>query len=156
MSGHSSPIALILIGRKLAHYEIIGQLGKGGMGEVYRARDPKLGRDVAIKIVPTEMSGDPERVARFQREARTLASLQHAHIATIHGFEEADGRWFHVQEYVKGDTLQQIIERGPVDLDLVRANQLTDGYCLKRPANSSFIFYRIKRDSLLLSVVSSE
>ena len=91
-----------MIGKSLAHYEITALLGKGGMGEVYRARDSKLGREVAIKILPTEMSGDPERTARFDREARTLASLQHPNVASIYGFEEVDGVRFLVMELVEG------------------------------------------------------
>ena len=78
-----------MIGKTLAHYEITDQLGKGGMGEVYRAHDTKLGREVAIKVLPREMSGDPERIARFEREARTLATLQHPNVASIYGFEDA-------------------------------------------------------------------
>jgi len=89
-------------GTKLAHYEITGPLGKGGMGEVYRARDPKLGRDVAIKVLPTEMSQDPERLARFDREARTLATLQHANVASIYGFETEGGTPYLVMELADG------------------------------------------------------
>ena len=77
-------------GVRLGPYEILSALGAGGMGEVYRARDTKLGRDVAIKVLPEAFADDPERIARFQREARTLAALNHPHIATIHGLEEAN------------------------------------------------------------------
>ena len=80
-----------MIGKSLLHYEIEESIGKGGMGEVFRARDTKLGRDVALKVLPAELSGDPEREARFQREARALASLQHPNVASIYGFEEAEG-----------------------------------------------------------------
>ena len=73
-------------------YRVVSLLGAGGMGEVYRAHDPKLDREVAIKILPEEMSADPERIARFQREARALATLQHPNIASIYGFEEDDNR----------------------------------------------------------------
>jgi hypothetical protein len=78
-------------GTKLGSYEILSQIGAGGMGEVYRARDPKLGRDVAIKVLPEMFARDAERMARFQREAKVLASLDHPNIATIHGLEESDG-----------------------------------------------------------------
>ena len=78
-----------MIGKTLDHYEITDLLGKGGMGEVYRARDTRLGREVAIKVLPREMSGDPERIARFEREARSLATLQHPNVASIYGFETA-------------------------------------------------------------------
>jgi len=105
-----------LIGQTLAHYEIIEKLGQGGMGEVYRARDGKLGRDVAIKLLPREMSGDPERIARFEREARTLASLQHANIASIYGFEEGGGFRFLVMELVEGEDLSERLRRGSLEL----------------------------------------
>jgi serine/threonine-protein kinase len=78
-----------MIGKTLGHYQITGQLGKGGMGEVFRAKDQKLGRDVAIKVLPEEFAKDPERVARFQREAKLLVSLNHPNIAAIYGPEES-------------------------------------------------------------------
>ncbi len=78
-----------MIGKLLAHYEVTSQLGKEGMGEVYQAKDRKLGRDVAIKVLPEEFSRDPDRVARFQREAKLLASLNHPGIAAIHRLEES-------------------------------------------------------------------
>ena len=101
-----------MIGRSLAHYEITALLGKGGMGEVYRASDGKLGREVAIKVLPTELSGDPERTARFDREARTLASLQHPNVASIYGFEEVDSIRFLVMELVEGRDLSSRISAG--------------------------------------------
>jgi serine/threonine protein kinase len=108
-----------LIGKRLAHYEITGSIGKGGMGEVYRARDTKLGRDVAIKVLPTEMSGDPERLARFDREARTLATLQHPNIASIYGFESADNVRFLVMELVDGEDLSHRLQQGSLAVDEV-------------------------------------
>jgi serine/threonine protein kinase len=106
-----------LIGKTLGHYEISAALGKGGMGEVYRARDTKLGREVAIKVLPKEMSGDPERVARFEREARLLASLQHAHIASIYGFERDGGVQFLAMELVEGQTLEDRLQEGTLSSD---------------------------------------
>ena len=94
-----------MIGKTLAHYEITRQLGKGGMGEVYQAKDRKLGRDVAIKVLPEEFAKDTDRVARFQREAKLLASLNHPNIAAIHGLEESGGTNFLVLELVEGETL---------------------------------------------------
>ncbi len=85
-------------GTRLALYEIVEPIGAGAMGEVYRARDTKLGRDVAIKILPEAFSQDAERLARFEREARLLASLNHPHIATLHGLEDANGIHFLVME----------------------------------------------------------
>jgi len=104
-------------GTSLAHYEVTSPLGKGGMGEVFRARDTKLGREVAIKILPEEFTKDAERLARFDREAKLLASLNHPNIAAIHGFEEVDGRKFLVMELAQGETLADRIRRGPLPVD---------------------------------------
>src|SRR5262245_21207195 len=95
----------ITIGTQLGCHDIIGLLGKGGMGEVYRARDTKLKRDVAIKILPDEFSRDADRVSRFQREAEVLASLNHPNIAAIYDLQEANGAQFLVLELVEGETL---------------------------------------------------
>src|SRR5512136_1724874 len=94
-----------LTGKTLAHYEINAPLGRGGMGEVYQAKDRKLGRDVAIKVLPEEFAKDTDRVARFQREAKVLASLNHPNIAAIYGLEESAGTNFLVLELVEGETL---------------------------------------------------
>ena len=104
-------------GHKLAHYEILEPIGKGGMGEVYRARDTKLGRDVAIKVLPEAFSQDQERLDRFRREARLLAQLNHANIATLYGLEEHDGQLFLVMELVEGETLGERIAKGPIPVD---------------------------------------
>jgi eukaryotic-like serine/threonine-protein kinase len=104
-------------GTRLGSYEIVAALGAGGMGEVYRARDTKLGRDVALKVLPTEFALDVERVARFKREAQVLASLNDPHIAAIYGFEDADGVHALVLELVEGPTLADRIAQGPVPLD---------------------------------------
>jgi serine/threonine-protein kinase len=117
-----------MIGTKLAHYEITSHIGSGGMGDVYEATDTKLGRSVAIKFLPEAFSHDTERVARFQREARVLASLNHPGIAAIYGLEEIDGRHFLVMELVPGDTLAERITRGliPVDESLGIAKQICE------------------------------
>jgi serine/threonine protein kinase len=99
-------------GRKLGPYEILAPIGAGGMGEVYRARDTKLDREVAIKVLPKAFAEDDERLARFQREARLLASLNHPNIAAIHELEESDGIHFLALEYVPGETLDERIKRG--------------------------------------------
>jgi eukaryotic-like serine/threonine-protein kinase len=106
-----------MIGTKLAHYEITIQLGSGGMGDVYEATDSKLGRSVAIKFLPEAFSHDGERVARFEREARVLASLNHSNIAAIFGLEESDQRKFLVMELVGGETLAERIKRGPIPVE---------------------------------------
>jgi serine/threonine-protein kinase len=106
-----------MIGTTLSHYQVLEKLGAGGMGVVYRARDAKLGRDVAIKVLPADVSQDAERLSRFEREARLLASLNHPHVATLHGFEEHSGTHFLVMELVEGETLGERIARGPLPLD---------------------------------------
>ncbi len=118
-----------LIGQTLSHYRITAALGAGGMGEVYRATDTKLGREVAIKTLPPEVTGDAERLARFQREAHLLASLNHPNIAAIHGLEEADGKPFLVLELVEGEDLATRLKRGaiPVDEALGIAKQIAEG-----------------------------
>ena len=104
-------------GTRLGPYEILSPLGVGGMGEVYRARDTNLDRDVAIKILPEAFAHDAERVARFQREAKMLASLNHPHIAAIYGLEESAGLSLLVMELVEGHDLTQRIARSPIPVD---------------------------------------
>ena len=104
-------------GTRLGPYEILSPLGAGGMGEVYRARDTRLDRDVAIKILPAGLEADPERLARFEREARLLASLTHPNIAAVYGFEEHEGRRFLALELAEGETLAERIARGPLPVD---------------------------------------
>src|SRR5713101_4133941 len=99
-------------GAKLGPYEILAPIGAGGMGEVNRARDTKLKRDVALKVLPAAFARDPERMARFQREAELLASLNHPNIAIIHGLVESDGQRALVMELVPGETLGARIKRG--------------------------------------------
>src|SRR5262249_23610383 len=105
------------IGQQLGSYEITSLLGKGGMGEVYRARDSKLKRDVAIKALPEEFSRDHDRVSRFQREAEVLASLNHSNIASIYDLQEANESRFLVMELVEGETLAERIARGPLPVE---------------------------------------
>ena len=105
-------------GTRLGSYEVINSIGAGGMGEVYRAHDTKLGRDVAIKIVSDGFAHDPERVARFKREAQILAALNHPHIAAIYGLEEANGSQFLVLELVEGPTLAERLRAVASDLSV--------------------------------------
>src|SRR5688572_31251337 len=113
---------------RVGHYEITAKLGEGGMGEVYRAQDSKLQRDVAIKVLPADFAADPERLARFEREAKVLASLNHPNIASIYGLEESGGTRDLVMELVEGPTLAERIEQGPLPLDetLVVARQIAE------------------------------
>lgn len=106
----------LAVGAPLGPYGILAAIGSGGMGEVYRARDTKLGRDVAIKVLSDSLADDPERLARFEREAKVLAALNHPHIVTIFSIEEADGVLFLTMELVEGRTLDQSIGRGGVSL----------------------------------------
>ena len=117
-----------LIGRQLGTYLITARIGSGGMGEVYGARDTRLQRDVAIKVLPAAFARDPDRIDRLQREAIALASLNHRNIAIIHGLEEADGIRALVLELIEGPTLADRIARGPMPLDeaLGIARQIAD------------------------------
>jgi Tol biopolymer transport system component len=116
------------IGRRVGSHEFLALLGKGGMGEVYRARDLKLKRDVALKVLPEAFARDPGRMARFQREAEILASLNHPNIAAIYDLEEADGSRLLVLELVEGETLAERLKRGPIPLDeaVLIAKQIVD------------------------------
>ncbi|MDX2472989.1 MAG: protein kinase [Candidatus Krumholzibacteria bacterium] len=118
-----------MIGRTLAHYEVLSKLGEGGMGAVYLARDTKLGREVALKVLPDHFAKDNERLARFHREARTLAALNHPTIASIHGLESDDGLHFLVMERAPGEDLSERIERGPVPPEeaIAIARQIAQG-----------------------------
>jgi serine/threonine-protein kinase len=115
-------------GTRLGSYEVVAPLGAGAMGQVYRATDTRLGRDVALKTLPDTFNGDPERLARFRREAQVLASLNHPHIAAIYGIEEAAGQQVLVLEFVDGETLAHRLTRGPIAVEevLVAARQIAE------------------------------
>src|SRR5438093_7171479 len=104
-------------GTRVGVYEVTAQIGVGGMGEVHRAKDTKLNRDVALKIVPDAFATDPDRLARFQREAKTLASLNHPYIGGIYGLEESNGVTALIMELVEREDLAQHIARGAIPLD---------------------------------------
>ncbi|MBP1603645.1 MAG: serine/threonine protein kinase with repeat, partial [Acidobacteria bacterium] len=109
----------MLIGQTLAHYRIAAAIGAGGMGEVYRAVDTKLGREVALKVLPADMARDPDRLARFQREAKTLAALDHPNIVTVFSVEEADGVHFLTMQLVEGQALNRLIPEGGLPIERV-------------------------------------
>ncbi len=111
-----APAMLLQPGTRLGPFEILAPLGAGGMGEVYRARDTRLGRDVAIKALPAAFAQDPERLARFEREAKLLASLNHPNVGGIHGVEEVGGTRYLVLEFVDGETLEAALKRGRLPL----------------------------------------
>jgi serine/threonine protein kinase len=131
-------------GARLGAYEILSALGAGGMGEVYRARDPRLGRDVALKILPESLSVNADRLARFRREAQVLASLNHTHISAIYGIEESEGTLFLVLELVDGESLDRRIARGkiPVDEALAIATQIAQA--LEAAPSSTAISSRVR------------
>src|SRR5207244_8057382 len=116
-------------GSRLGPYEIISPLGAGGMGEVYRARDTRLGREVAIKVLPAAVSANPERLRRFETEARSASALNHPHIVTIHDIGEFGGTAFIAMELVDGQTLRELLAGGalPAKRILTIAAQVADG-----------------------------
>jgi len=116
------------VGSRLGQYEIVALIGAGGMGEVYRARDPKLNRHVALKILPAAFAADRERLARFRREAQLLASLSHPHIGHIYGFEDSEDAHALVLELIEGQTLADRIAQGPVPISdaLAIAKQIAE------------------------------
>ena len=124
---YSSDLMTLAAGTRFGTYEILGRAGVGGMGEVYRARDTRLDRDVALKILPELFASDPDRLMRFDREAKTLASLNHPHIAEIYGIEESSGLRALVMELVEGEDLAQRIARGAIPTD--EALQIAIGSC---------------------------
>ncbi len=122
-------------GTRVGAYEIRSLLGRGGMGEVYRATDTRLSRDVALKFIPEGFASDPERMARFHREAQVLASLNHPHIATVHGLEEAGLNRALVMELVEGPTLVDRIAKGPIAVDnMVQSGSFVDGESIQSSA----------------------
>src|SRR5438132_5013944 len=110
-----------MIGKKLGHYELEGLLGAGGMGEVYRARDTRLDRTVAVKVLPPHLSNQAELRERFEREARTISSLNHPHICTLYDVGRQDDTDFIVMEYLEGETLADRLKKGPLPIDQAMA-----------------------------------
>ena len=106
-----------MIGQTISHYKITEKIGEGGMGEVYRAQDTTLKREVAIKVLPEQFTQDTERLARFQREAQVLASLNHPNISAIHSLEHSDGVHFLAMELVEGETLAERVAKGPLPVE---------------------------------------
>ena len=117
MGHRSEPPMALPAGTRFGPFEVVSLLGAGGMGEVYRARDTRLNREVALKVLPDALTADPERMARFTREAQTLASLNHSNIGAIHGLEDVQGRQALVLELVEGPTLADRIAQGALPLD---------------------------------------
>ena len=140
-------------GERFGRYEILGTLGAGGMGEVYRARDTDLDRDVAIKVLLEAVAEDPERIARFEREAKVLASLSHQNIAALHGIEEHEGQRFLVMELAEGETLAERLKRGslPADEALEVGRQIANG--LEAAHEKGIVHRDLKPANVMLSPV---
>jgi serine/threonine protein kinase len=140
-----------LIGHTLGHYRVVEKVGEGGMGEVYRATDERLDRDVAIKVLPTEVAQDTERLVRFEREAKLLASLSNQNIATLFGIEEHGGQSFLVMELAEGETLADRIERAPIPIDDAAdwARQIAEG--LEAAHENGIVHRDLKPANVMLS-----
>ncbi len=141
-----------LVGQTVSHYKILEQLGGGGMGVVYKAHDTKLDRTVALKLLPPDLTLDPEARARFILEAKAASALQHDHICTIHDIDASDdGRMFIVMDYYQGETLKKKIERGPLPVEDARtiAVQVADG--LAEAHRHGFIHRDIKPANVMVT-----
>ena len=139
-----------MVGKTIAHYEVLEEVGAGGMGVVYRARDTRLDREAAIKALPEELADDAERLARFEREARLLASLKNPYIATVYGLEEVEGRRFLAMELVEGKTLAEKLEQGPIPIReaLVLARQIAEA--LEAAHEAGVIHRDVKPGNIML------
>ncbi|PWT80090.1 MAG: hypothetical protein C5B57_12760 [Blastocatellia bacterium] len=149
LQGADSPAALV--GRQLGVYRLTALLGAGGIGEVYRAHDTRLGRDVAIKVLRHEFSADSDQIARFEREARVLASLHHPHICTLHDVGRDTGIAFFVMEHLEGETLQQRLTRGPFDISEVSDLALALADALEAAHAKKIIHRDIKPGNIFLT-----
>src|SRR6202795_2952590 len=145
------PLMALAPGTKLGPYETLSPLGSGGMGEVYRARDTRLGRDVAIKILAREMSADPARKQRFEREAKTISGLNHPHICVLHDVGSQDGMDYLVMECLEGETLAKRLEKGPIPLDQVLkfGGQIADA--LDKAHRSGVVHRDLKPGNIMLT-----
>src|ERR1700732_319126 len=138
-------------GTHLGPYEIAGPLGSGGMGDVYRARDTRLGRDVAVKILPTQVSKDPLRKQRFEREAKTVSSLNHPHIFTLHDIGSQDGVDYLVMECVEGETLEKKLEKGSLPTQEVLKYSIELADALDKAHRQGIIHRDIKPGNIMLT-----
>jgi len=141
----------LLAGTKLGPYEIVSPLGAGGMGEVYRARDTRLGRDVAIKVLPAYLSCTLELKARFEREARTISSLNHAHICHLYDVGSQDGTDFLVMEYLEGETLGKRLEKGSLPLAQVLKYGVEIADALDRAHRQGIVHRDLKPGNIMLT-----
>src|SRR5271169_6165197 len=138
-------------GTRLGPYEIDSPLGAGGMGEVYRARDTRLGRDVAVKVLPSHLSSHPELKARFEREARAISSLNHPHICTLHDVGHQDGVDFLVMEFLEGETLQRRLLRGPLPVKQAVEYGIEMAEALQRAHQAGIVHRDLKPGNIMLT-----
>src|SRR5215469_1670473 len=138
-------------GTKLGPYEIQSPLGAGGMGEVYRAHDPRLDRTVAIKVLPSHLSSDADLKQRFEREARTISKLSHPHICTLHDIGNQEGIAYLVMEYVEGETLEQRLARGPLSPSQAIASGVQIADALDKAHRHGIIHRDLKPGNIMLT-----
>jgi len=143
-------------GTKLGPYEILGPLGAGGMGEVYRAKDTRLGRDVAVKILPKEMSADTARKQRFEREAKTISSLNHPNICTLHDIGSQDGVDYLVMECVEGETLAKRLEKGPLPVEQVLKYGAQIADALDKAHRAGIVHRDLKPGNIMLTATGAK
>jgi Tol biopolymer transport system component len=143
-------------GTKLGPYEVVSPLGAGGMGEVYRARDTRLGRDVAVKILPREMSADAARKERFEREAKTISGLNHPNICVLHDVGSQDGVDYLVMECVEGETLAKRLEKGPLPLEQVLKNGAQIADALDKAHRAGIVHRDLKPGNIMLTAVGAK
>src|SRR5258708_978490 len=141
----------ILPGRRLGPYEIMSALGAGGMGEVYRARDTRLDRIVAIKVLPLSLARDPERRKRFEREARAVSSLNHPHICMLHDIGQQDGIDYLVMEYLEGETLAARLKKGALPLGQVLTYAIEIAAALDQAHRHGVIHRDLKPGNIMLT-----
>src|SRR5262244_3689010 len=138
-------------GAKVGPYEIIAPLGAGGMGEVYRARDTRLERTVAIKILPAHLSSDPGRKQRFEREAKTISGLNHPHICVLYDVGQQDGIDYLVMEFLEGESLAKRLEKGPLPLEQVLKYGAQIADALDRAHRSGIVHRDLKPGNVMLT-----
>src|SRR4051812_14034774 len=141
----------ISIGQKLGPYEITGAIGAGGMGEVYRAKDTRLDRVVAVKVLPESVQNDPELKARFEREARALSAFQHPHICTLYDVGEQDGVGYLVMEYIEGETLSARLERGPLPTEQLLRIAIDVADALDKAHRAGVVHRDLKPGNIMLT-----
>src|SRR5512137_50640 len=138
-------------GSRLGPYEILAPLGAGGMGEVYKARDTRLGRDVAIKVLPAHLSANPEIRARFEREARAISQLNHPHICSLHDIGRQEGIDYLVMEYLEGETLAERLQKGPLPAEQVLRYGIETAQALDCAHRSGIVHRDLKPGNIMLT-----